>query len=260
MATWAVGDIHGKFTELLELEKKAGWNPSVDQVILIGDLVGRGENSIDVLHWAQQREGWVSVVLGNHDIALLAAEAGIYQTTDEFLNEALNHPKIQSLCDWLRRQHLIQEVKDYLLVHAGILPAWTLERLRQHALAAQAVLAGDNFREDFQSCWGNEQVEDDLVTPPAAQVQLAINVLTRMRLCVNQTTIDLNFAGKPGNPPAGRQAWFEIINFELPIICGHWSGLGLYLTDQIMMIDNGCVYGNPLCAFELESKTLITSK
>jgi serine/threonine protein phosphatase 1 len=62
----AVGDIHGYFTRLQVALEAAGFNPSVDRLFSVGDLVDRGPQSLDVDQWLL-RKPWFHAVRGNHE-------------------------------------------------------------------------------------------------------------------------------------------------------------------------------------------------
>jgi serine/threonine protein phosphatase 1 len=75
MRTIVVGDIHGKLTLLNQLLEKAGYQPGLDRLVLIGDLVDRGEDARGVVARAiELREGapeLVTVLKGNHEEMML---------------------------------------------------------------------------------------------------------------------------------------------------------------------------------------------
>lgn len=62
---FAVGDIHGHFTRLQAALDAAGFDPAVDRLFSVGDLVDRGPECRDVLAW--MAKPWFHAVRGNHD-------------------------------------------------------------------------------------------------------------------------------------------------------------------------------------------------
>jgi len=69
-----VGDLHGMFGLLALLLKERGFNPKTDRLLSVGDLIDRGPDNLEALHWLQQP--WFHAVLGNHDhMALDAVES-----------------------------------------------------------------------------------------------------------------------------------------------------------------------------------------
>ena len=81
MAVWAVGDIQGCHGSFMELLAKIAFNPEHDRLWLAGDLVNRGEGSLETLEYLYSIRDSVEIVLGNHDITLIAAYYGIKSPT-----------------------------------------------------------------------------------------------------------------------------------------------------------------------------------
>lgn len=79
MATYLIGDVHGCYDELIALLHKVEFTWK-DTLWLTGDLVARGPGSLDVLRYVKSLGDSVRLVLGNHDLHLLAVFAGISRT------------------------------------------------------------------------------------------------------------------------------------------------------------------------------------
>lgn len=62
---FAVGDIHGHFTRIQAALEGIGFDPAVDRLFSVGDLVDRGPESRDALDWLAKP--WFHAVCGNHD-------------------------------------------------------------------------------------------------------------------------------------------------------------------------------------------------
>lgn len=60
-------------------------------------------------------------------------------------------------------------------------------------------------------------------------------------------------------PPQGFSPWFAVrpAREEPTIVSGHWSALGLRLTDRVALLDSGCVWGGALSALRLEDRWLV---
>ena len=253
MAVWAVGDIHGMIGPLRRLEERLGWSRRQDRLVLLGDLVGRGRDGLAVLRWAHQRRDWVRSLLGNHDMALLMAAAGLRPCKPETA-PILAAADSRSLIDWLRRCPLLIEEEGWLLVHAGLLPAWSRQRARLHARAIEDALAGDGWQQALAPCWGNDQLAEDPSLPPESQLQLATNALCRMRWCDPEGGICLDYDDAD---LARLTPWYCHRLRQQPadpVICGHWSQHGLHLSRNLIMLDGGCVYGRPLAAWNLSDR------
>ncbi|MDH0301847.1 MULTISPECIES: metallophosphoesterase [unclassified Pseudomonas] len=61
----AVGDIHGHFQRLRDCLDAVAFDPEVDRLFSVGDLVDRGPNSEQALEWLA--EPWFHAVQGNHE-------------------------------------------------------------------------------------------------------------------------------------------------------------------------------------------------
>ena len=77
MANYFVGDVQGCFTELQRLLDIVDFNASRDQLWAVGDLVARGPDSLATLRFFRDLCDSAKVVLGNHDLHLLALASGV---------------------------------------------------------------------------------------------------------------------------------------------------------------------------------------
>lgn len=66
---FVIGDLHGCREYLDRLLHRVEFDPSVDRLISVGDLVDRGPNSLDCLRLLEAP--WFHVVMGNHEQMLL---------------------------------------------------------------------------------------------------------------------------------------------------------------------------------------------
>ena len=158
MATYLIGDVHGCFDELIALLEQVAFTPDVDTLWLTGDLVARGPGSLEVLRYVKSLGDCVKVVLGNHDLHLLAVFAGISRNKPkDRLNPLLEAPDADELLNWLRRQPLMQvdEDKKLVMAHAGITPQWDMETAKQCARDVEAVLSSDSYPFFLDAMYGD---------------------------------------------------------------------------------------------------------
>ena len=87
------------------------------------------------------------------------------------------------------------------------------------------------------------------------RLRVIVNAMTRMRFCTPQGRME--FRAKGASAPPGYHAWFDLRSQESEVLlCGHWSALGLKLTERLAALDSGCVWGGHLSALRLEDRQL----
>jgi bis(5'-nucleosyl)-tetraphosphatase (symmetrical) len=257
MATYAIGDIHGCFATLERLLSRIGYSPGQDRLWLVGDLVNRGPRSLAVLRWAaDQDEERVIAVLGNHDLHLLARAAGqAKERRRDTLYEVLEAPDRDDLLAWLRRRPLLHREGDLLLVHAGLLPEWTVAEAESLARQVERELRGDRadrllgtLRDELPGPW-----KDDL--PSASRRRLALAAFTRLRTLVPGKGLCTDFSGPPEQAPDGCLPWFEVPKRKsrhATLLFGHWAALGYLRKNGIAALDTGCAWGRTLTALRVD--------
>ena len=143
MSTYVVGDIQGCLQPLKCLLKNVCFNPDKDVLWSVGDIVNRGPESLESLRFLYRMRDNLIVVLGNHDLHLLAIAAGVRRPSrSDTFDEILNAPDRQELLEWLAQQPLIHHQYNHTLVHAGIPPQWTLTQAIGYAREVEAALRG----------------------------------------------------------------------------------------------------------------------
>ena len=261
MATYAVGDIQGCFNSLERLLDNCSFDPAVDRLWLVGDLVNRGPKSLETLRFVKQLGAAALTVLGNHDLYLLMVAEGAVKGRgkDDTLQPILDAPDCDELLDWLRHQPLCHVEGDYCMVHAGLLPQWTPARARVLAREVESALQGKKYRKFIANMWGSKPNcwSDDLAGWP--RLRVIVNAMTRMRFCSADGVMDFNAKGETSNAPAGYLPWFEVPgrrSADTTLVTGHWSALGLKVTDNLLALDSGCLWGGHLSAMRLEDRRL----
>lgn len=260
MATYAVGDIQGCATEFRQLLELVRFNPVADRLWLVGDLVNRGSDSLGVLRLVKSLGDAAIAVLGNHDLHLLAVAAGVAEMhRNDTLNAILQAPDRDELLEWLRKQRLLHVEGSNVLVHAGLMPQWSVTQAQQLAHEVEAALRGKHYHEFLEHMYGNrpDHWRDDL--GGYKRLRVITNAFTRMRICTAQGEMEFKFKGKVEDIPQGYMPWFDVpggASAGATVVCGHWSALGLKVTPNLITLDTGCLWGGPLTAICMEDRKI----
>lgn len=260
MAIYAIGDVQGCYTELVNLLAEISFNRDQDKLWLVGDLVNRGPDSLAVLRLVKSLGDAAITVLGNHDLHLLAVAVGAAELhKDDTLSDILAAPDRDELLTWLRQQPLLHVENNCVMVHAGLLPNWSIKQAQALAREVEAALRSDNYANYLAHIYGNtpNAWRDDL--GGYKRLRVITNVLTRMRICTQQAEMEYKFKGLQSNIPAGFMPWFNLPNRQTndaTVIFGHWSALGLITEKNIIALDTGCLWGGPLTAIRLEDRKI----
>lgn len=252
MAVYWVGDIQGCDAPLARLLDEVAFSPSRDQLIVLGDLVNRGPDSVGVLRRLMALQGSVQCLLGNHDLHALAVALGHSHTKRlDTLDGLLQAPDREALIGWLRQQHLALWSHGVLSVHAGVLPGWTLAQTLSLADEVQAVLRGPDLPYFLAHMYGNEPAawRDDLTG--LARWRVVVNALTRLRFCAADGTMEFATKDSAALAPAGFMPWFDVPGrrtADITVAFGHWSTLGRPDRSDVWALDTGCVWGGCLSA------------
>jgi bis(5'-nucleosyl)-tetraphosphatase (symmetrical) len=261
--TFAIGDVHGCTRTLRRLFDRLPLDRSRDRLWLVGDLAGHGPDSLGTLRLIHQLEGELgprlAVVLGNHDLRLLAARAGarVPRRVEALLAQILSSSDGGSLLDWLARRPLLHRDGDTMLVHAGLLPTWTVGEAAQRAGEVQSILASGR-RDLFLASLTHDGADDALRDPDLARPLETTRIMTRIRTVeADGTLCDHN--GPPETAPAHCRPWFaypERAHGGTTIVFGHWAALGLRLGADWLALDSGVAWGGPLTAVRLDDRRL----
>jgi bis(5'-nucleosyl)-tetraphosphatase (symmetrical) len=255
MATFAIGDVQGCCDELQALLAKMRFGAQ-DKLWFVGDLVNRGPQSLEVLRFVRALGERAVVVLGNHDLHLVTQHEGLARPRpDDTLEDVLAAPDRAALVDWLRRRPMMHGAGDYAMVHAGLLPQWSVARALELAREVESALAAPNYRDFLASMYGSRPARWSDALAGWDRLRVIVNAMTRLRFCTPQGKMDLRAKG--AKPPPGYHAWFDLrAGDEVSLVCGHWSALGLKLTSRLAALDSGCVWGGSLTAMRLEDRKL----
>lgn len=260
MATYAIGDVQGCYVELRALLKEIRFDERCDRLWFVGDLVNRGPGSLRTLRFVKRLQDRAVTVLGNHDLHLIALACGLGRMRDDdTLNDVLEAPDCGELIDWMRTLPLLHVADHHVMVHAGLLPQWSIAKAQVLAREVEEELRGPRYREFLGSMYGSkpDQWQDEL--RGVDRLRVIVNAMTRMRFCSVDGRMDFKTKGESARAPAGCVPWFDVPTRgtqNATIICGHWSALGLKLLPNLIALDAGCVWGGKLTAIRLEDRAI----
>ncbi|WWO99803.1 MAG: bis(5'-nucleosyl)-tetraphosphatase (symmetrical) ApaH [Candidatus Dasytiphilus stammeri] len=268
MSTYLIGDLHGCYNELCTLLNRVSFDPTKDILWITGDLVARGPNSLKLLRYVRFLEKSIRLVLGNHDLNLIALHGDSYKKTNN-LEEIIQASDADDLIYWLRHQPLLQidEEKKLIMSHAGIYPLWDLETAKRCAREVELMLGSDDYMKFLHTTMYSNMPQCKSWNPKlkgTARLQFITNVFTRMRYCFPNGQLDMICKDPPSSAPAPLQPWFSLPNqilsddCDYTIIFGHWASLNGEDTPKgIICLDTGCCWGGSLTMLCWEKKTLI---
>ena len=238
------------------------FDPARDRLWFVGDLVNRGPDSLACLRFVRSLGDRAITVLGNHDLHLVCVAEGVQRTRPlDTIDEVLHAPDRDVLIAWLRTRPLLHAEEGYALVHAGLLPEWTIERAGALAREVERQLQGRDYRALLERMYGDEPRRWDDRLEGIERARVVINAMTRLRVCEPDGRMALAFKGEPGDAPGEAIAWFDMPdrrNRTHAIVCGHWSALGLLVRDDVVALDSGCVWGRSLTAMRLEDRRVLS--
>jgi len=258
LTTYVVGDIQGCLQPLQQLLDDVAFS-SDDQLWSVGDIVNRGPQSLETLQFCHGLGNQFRMVLGNHDLHLLAIAQGVRKPhRSDTLDDILNAPDRDELLHWLQGQPLLMASDEYLIVHAGIPPQWSREQAMELAAEVHQVLSDDAMaREFFHVMYGNEpDCWAQSITPPL-RWRLITNYFTRMRFCSPEGQLEFSSKSPPHQPPPGFAPWYSHpgrLTKTSNVIFGHWAALqGKFCGSHLFPLDTGCVWGGPLRLMNLDT-------
>jgi bis(5'-nucleosyl)-tetraphosphatase (symmetrical) len=251
---YAVGDVQGCAPSLKALIKKL---PQKSHLIFLGDLVNRGPDSLGALRQLKslQESGQAECILGNHDLHLLAIDAGLRNTKGlDTVDGILKAPDRKELIDWVRNRPMALSNGKVLTVHAGVLPQWDLQQTIECAQEVEKALRSKSYKQFLANMYGNTPNKWSNSLKGYERLRVITNALTRMRFCTPNGQME--FESKEGleNGPKDYLPWFEAPKRKTAntlIYFGHWSTLGLLRRNNVISLDTGCVWGGKLTALEI---------
>jgi len=259
---WMIGDLQGCCEPLDQLLAQPALKEDPQaRFWFAGDLINRGPKSLATLRRVMQLEERAVAVLGNHDLHLLAAAAGVRKPgKSDTIDDILSAPDAKQLIDWVRHRPLAHFAHDHLMVHAGTLAKWDVAKTLALASEVQDALRGPNWQRALQKMYGNQPARWDDQYRGGKRMRVIINALTRMRLCTLSGHMEFATKVAPGAWPPGLIPWFDVPNratSNVTVVFGHWSTLGLLLRKDVICLDTGCVWGGKLTALRMRDRKLV---
>jgi bis(5'-nucleosyl)-tetraphosphatase (symmetrical) len=261
MATYLVGDIQGCYDALQRLLEKISFDPAVDCLWCPGDLVNRGRQSLETLRLLETLGDRFAMTLGNHDLYLLREHWRFPDggSANHEMDVILHAPDRERLIGWLQRQPLARWSPEHqvLMVHAGVIPQWTLEQTLACASEIETALRSKKAGKFFAKMSKNwvRRWDDELTG--WKRLRLISNILTQLRFCDENGKILASASGPPGSQPLPYKPWFKHSHRktkDVTLAFGHWAALGLLVKKKLLCVDSGCVWGGRLTAIRLEDR------
>lgn len=260
MAVWAIGDLQGCYGPTQRLLEKIRFDPAQDRLWFCGDLVNRGGESLETLRLVHSLREHCEVVLGNHDLSLLAISERSpddQRKVNPDLQRILFAEDREPLIEWLRHRPLLHSDRElgWMMIHAGMAPKWTTAHAEKHAREVEHRLRSDSRRKLLRNMYGDYPAWSPALRGVERE-RAIINIFTRLRYCSPRGRIAFNEKGAPGTQAPGLYPWYEVpgrSERDLKIVCGHWSTLGLFIGHGVHAIDTGAVWGGKLTALQLDT-------
>jgi len=261
MARYAIGDLQGCYDPLRRLLDYISFDPAADRLWFVGDLVNRGPASLEVLRFVRSLGDAATVVLGNHDLHLVMQGAGYGKSNKEdTLGAILAAADRDDLLAWLRACPLFHVDGDWAMVHAGLLPEWSVAQAMALSAEVSSALMAPNHRDFLANMWGSEPATWRQDLTGWDRLRVVVNAMTRMRYVTAAGAMEFRAPGAKAPPdqgPTGCLPWFEApgrASADHAIVCGHWSALGFRDLPNLLALDTGCLWGGCLTAVRLEDR------
>lgn len=258
MATYAIGDLQGCFTPLERLLDKIRFDAARDRLWFVGDLVNRGPESLACLRFVRSLGDAAVSVLGNHDLHLICVAEGAEKSkARDSLEAILAAPDREELVAWLRHRPMMHVEGEFALVHAGLLPGWTVDKALALASEVEAALRAPDYRALLLRMYGDKPDRWSDRHRGFDRLRVIVNAMTRLRVCDDSGAMVLAFKGEPGEASDEWMPWFDMPrrrSRDHVVVCGHWSALGLVVRKDLLVLDSGCVWGRSLTAVRLDDR------
>jgi bis(5'-nucleosyl)-tetraphosphatase (symmetrical) len=261
MTTYAVGDLQGCFYSLQNLLDKIDFDSTKDELWLVGDVINRGQGSLQTLEWCYENQDNLKVVLGNHDLHFLSiAFKQKKLSKSDTVGPILASGNCDKYVDWMLTWPLIYSNKNFLMVHAGLMPQWSTVDAVKLSKEISISLKKDP-RSFLMEMYGNKPDQWSSKHTKRDLFRLAINATTRLRCLKADASIDFSYKSDLDSLPVNLIPWFKFQPHHLReefIISGHWSAVGIQRHDYGITLDTGCVWGGKLSAYAIDSGLILS--
>ncbi len=264
MAIYIIGDIQGCYSEFSALLESVSFDPDKDEIWPAGDIVARGPDSLSTIRLIKSLGTSAKMVLGNHDLHLLATYAGIKKVKkNDQLNDLLNAPDADEIMNWLSQQPLLRQLPDAnaYMSHAGISPQWTKKQAITQARMAQEKISSPERNYWLAKMYGEHPANWLDAKTEIEQFRYTVNSFTRMRFCNNDLSLEFQTKSSPSLAPKTLKPWYELSKVlnKNQWFFGHWASLmGKCSNSNVFALDTGCVWGNELTMLRWPDKVIFT--
>lgn len=260
MKNYVVGDIQGCYEGLKKLLKSAAFDPTVDKLWAVGDLVARGPQSLETLQFLNDLgPSHFDTVLGNHDLHLIAIAYGVSQPQAyDKLDTLIKHPSFNQLIDWLCTKKLaLKPVKNHLISHAGLYPTWSIKKALALSEEVSSALTEKNRTDFLKRMYGNSPTLWNDKLEGQQRLRFIVNAFTRMRF-LSDYRLEFKTKCHPSSAPKSLKPWFSYTNTNLKknkrLIFGHWASLmGETNNSAIIGLDTGFIWGKKMSLYCIEN-------
>jgi len=261
---YAIGDVQGCFKTLQALLKKIQFRLDSDRLFFLGDVVNRGNNSLEVLRLIHSNKDNMQMVIGNHDFHLLVcALTERSPNKKDTFQDILTASDKSTLLDYLLERPLAIKHDNALLVHAGAPPQWSISDVLENSQLVEKNLQSNDAPIFLSKMYGDSPYIWDEDDSNEEKSRYAINALMRMRFCKENGELEFNHKLYTDNNPKGYRAWFLHSKREMryhKIFFGHWSTLENVKMENIYPMDHGCIWGGKLSAYNLTMNEVISQQ
>lgn len=258
MATYVVGDVQGCFLTFRKLLEDIQFDDKIDKLVLLGDVINRGPHSLPMLRFLKDHQSSIEMVLGNHEIFAIALALNAIKTNRAHtLQDLLEASDKSDLINFLRSQPLLRQMDNNIFVHAGILPAITIDEAKKTANDLSHMLKSNQAQKFLARYYEKIPTLKKTKSGPKRSLRLALAYFTLLRMCETANSMDLTYSGALDKAPKNFKPWFTMRNDgNFNIFFGHWAALGFYQYQRYVCLDSGCVWGNKLTAVRLPDQKI----